>query len=103
MDNRTGILFIDPLEDSMELAFRILDLCIYRFRVGVRGKTDVDPLNPRSSVKELIRSYKETYLSSKKKVFNHYFTHFFHDPLPAILWWCQFMGILVKARNRLGR
>jgi predicted ATP-grasp superfamily ATP-dependent carboligase len=103
MDNRSGILFIDPVEDLMELGFRVLDLFIYWFRTGVRGKTAMDPLNPRSSVKELIRSYKETYLSSKKKVFNHYFTYFFDDPLPSILWWCQFMGILVKATSRLGR
>jgi biotin carboxylase len=98
-----GILFVDPLEDMAGLGFRLLDLFIYKLRVGVRGELPIDPLNPPMSIKELFLSYKETYLSGKKKVFNHYFTYFFQDPLPSILWWSQCLNNLVKARNQLGR
>jgi len=98
-----GRMLLEPIEDMLGLGFKVLDLLIYKFRIGVQGKTPIDPLNPPMTVKELIHSYKETYFSGKKKVFNPYFRYFFQDPLVSILWWCQFFGLVVRARNQLGR
>ena len=97
------IAFLDPSEDVMGLAFSLLDLLIYKFRIEFLGKTPIDPLNPPMSLKELIRSYKRTYFGGKKKVFNPYFRYFFQDPIVSIIYWIQFFTSVLRFRNQLGR
>jgi biotin carboxylase len=99
----TEVLRIHPVEDLFGLVFKLLDLFIYRIRVGLLGRTPVDSSNPPMPVKKLMRSYKETYLSRKRKVLNPYFTYFFQDPLVSILWWSQFFITVVKGARQLGR
>jgi len=96
-------VFLWPAEDLLGLCFKILDLLIYKFRIGVQGKSPIDPSNPPMSLKELFQSYKQTYIGDKKKVFNPYFRYFFQDPLVSIIWWLQFFTTMLSARNQLGR
>ncbi len=98
-----GIMLLDPVEDVMELGFRLLDLLIYKFRIGVQGKAPVDPLNSPMSLRELFHSYCQTYCRDRKKIFNPYSRYFFQDPLVSLLWWCQFFTLLVRFRNELGK
>lgn len=98
-----GLMLIHPIEDLLGLGFKCLDLFIYRFRTGLLRRTPLDPSNPPVALKKLICSYKETYLSGKKKLTNPYFRHFFQDPLVSLIWWSQFFFIAVKAARRLGR
>ncbi len=102
-DYPIGTILLDPIEDMLALGFNLLDLLIYKFRVGVRGKLPIDPSNPPMSLSELIYSYKQTYFGGKKKVFNPYFRYFFQDPLVSIIWWCQFFNLVLRARNQLGK
>ncbi len=102
-DDSAGTMFLDPVEDVLQLGVGLLDLLIYRFRIGVRGKAPIDPLNPPMALKELIQSCKQSYFSGKKKVFNPYFRYFFQDPLVSILWWVQFSTIVLRAIKQLGQ
>jgi biotin carboxylase len=102
-DYPVEIILLDPLEDMLALGFKLLDLLIYKFRIGVQKKAPIDPLNPPMSLKEIIKSYSQTYFGGRKKVFNPYFRYVLQDPLVSILWWGQFFGLVVRARNQLGR
>ncbi len=98
-----GTMLLDPVEDILGLGFRVLDFLIYKFRMGVQGKTPIDSLNPPMALKELIHSYKQTYLNGRKKIFNPYFRYFFQDPLVSIIWHLQFLTLVVRATKHLGR
>jgi len=98
-----GVLLIQPVEDLVGLAFKLLDLLIYKFRIGFLAKTPIAPVNPPMTVNELIQSYKQTYLSGKKKVFNPYFKYFFQDPLVSIIWWFQFFTLVLRGAKQLGK
>ena len=74
-DYPVGTMLLEPVEDLLGLGFKLLDLSVYKFRVGIQGKSPLDPLNPPMSLKELFRSYKGTYFGGKKKVFNPYFRY----------------------------
>lgn len=102
-DPPTAMLRIHPVEDMLGFVFKLLDLLIYRIRIGLLGRTPVDVNNPPFPVKKLLRLYRKTYLSRKKKVLDPYFTYFFQDPLVSILWWSQFFITLVKGGRQLGR
>jgi hypothetical protein len=99
----TGILRIHPVEDLLGFGFKLLDLLIYKIRVGGLGRAPADASNPPLSLKMLVRSYKDTYLSRKRKVLNPYFRYFFQDPLVSIIWWSQFLVTVVKGTRQLGR
>ena len=98
-----GLMLIHPIEDFAGLVFKLLDLLIYKFRIGLLGRAPLDSSNPPIALKELFHSYKETYLSGKNRLSNPYFKHFFHDPVVSILWWSQFFLTATKAARRLGR
>jgi predicted ATP-grasp superfamily ATP-dependent carboligase len=98
-----GTMLLRPVEDIMGFGFKLLDLLIYKFRIGIKGKIPLDPLNPPMSLRELIQSYKQTYLGGKKKVFNPYFRYFFQDPLVSVIWWFQSFAFVFGARNELGK
>jgi len=96
-------VFLCPIEDLLVLGIRILDLLVYRFRICFRGQIPSDPLNAPMTFNELMRSYKDTYLDSKKKVYNLYFRHFFSDPLASIAWWLQTLTSVSRAVKELGK
>ena len=102
-DLPVGTVLLDPIEDMLGLGFRLLDLLIYKFRIGIQKKAPVDPLNPPMTLRELIRSYKQTYLGSKKKVCNPYFRYFFQDPLVSLVWWLASFMQVIKATKQLGQ
>jgi hypothetical protein len=98
-----GILLIQPVEDLMGLAFKLLDLLVYKIRLKVLGKSLIDISDPPTPLRGLIQSYKQTYCDAKQKVYNPYFKYFFQDPLVSIIWWCQFFGLILRRRRPLGR
>ena len=98
-----GTIFLCPIEDLISLWLKLLDLLVYKFRAGLAGKSFSDPLNAPMSIKELIRSYKETYLDNKRKVYNLYFSHFFSDPMASITWWLQTLSAALRALKEIGR
>jgi biotin carboxylase len=98
-----GTVFLCPIEDLISFWLKLLDLLVYKFRANLAGKSFPDPLNAPMSIKELIRSYKETYLDSKRKIYNLYFSHFFSDPMASITWWLQTLSAALRAIKEIGR
>jgi predicted ATP-grasp superfamily ATP-dependent carboligase len=98
-----GTMFLCPMEDMISLWIKLLDLVVYKVRARFAAKSLPDPLNAPMSPKELMRSYKETYLDSKRNVYNLYFTHFFTDPMASITWWFQTMAAALRALKEIGR
>jgi hypothetical protein len=60
-------------------------------------------LNAPLGLKELMRSYRDTYLHSHKKVYNLYCTYFFSDSIVSMIWWLQIMGAALRALREIGR
>jgi biotin carboxylase len=102
-ENTASIMFLSPVEDVLALGFKLLDLFIYKFRVGIQGESPIDPSSPPMTLSEIVHSYKKTYLNVKKKVFDPYFRYFFQDPVVSILWWLQFSALASRAIKQLGR
>lgn len=102
-DQPVGTLLLDPMEDLMGLCLGLIDLLIYKFRIGVRRKAPLDPLNAPMGLRELIQSYRESYFGAKRRIFNPYFTDFFQDPSVSLLWWLQFLSLGFRAASQLGR
>ena len=102
-DYPTGILLIEPLEDFIALSLKLLDLLVFNFRIRILRKSPIDSSNPPMGLKALFRSYKQTYLGGKKKIFNPYFTYFFQDPLVSVLYWFQFFTHQFKVLKQLGK
>jgi biotin carboxylase len=98
-----GVRLLDPVGTVLGLVFNLLDLLIYRFRIGIQGKAPLDSSNPPMALKELIQHCKRTYFNGEKKIFSPYFKYFFQDPLVSILWYLQFFMSALKAANQLGR
>jgi biotin carboxylase len=102
-ENTEGIMFLSPVEDALALGFKLLDLFVYKFRVGIQGESPIDPSSPPMTLSEIGHSYKKTYLNVKKKVFDPYFRYFLQDPVVSILWWLQFSALALRALKQLGR
>jgi biotin carboxylase len=85
-----GLIFADPIENTMTLGVALLDLVIYRFRIGFLGKEPIDRSNPAMSLRELIQSVRQTYFSGGNRTSSLYTKYFFQDPLVAIIWWFQY-------------
>jgi biotin carboxylase len=86
-----GTIFADPVEDAVRVGVSLMDLLIYRFRIGILGKEPIDRNNPAMSVRELIQSLKQTYFSGGRRVSSLYTKYFFQDPKVSIIWWIQNM------------
>jgi biotin carboxylase len=102
-DYPVGTILLDPIEDLLGLGVRLLDLMVYKFRIGVQKKAPIDPFNPPMTLKELIQSYLQSYFTRKKKAFNPYFTYFLQDPVVSVLWWLQFSMLMMRGVKQLGR
>jgi hypothetical protein len=94
---------MDPVEDVITLGFQLLDLLAYRFRIGFLGMEPLDHFNPPMALKELVRSYSDTYFNGKVKAYNPYAKYFFQDPLVSVIWYLQFMILILKQTKQLGR
>lgn len=100
-----GAVFVEPVEHSVRFGQALVDLLIYRFRIGILGKEPVDRYNPAMSLKELVLWIRETYFSGRKRIWSPYTKYFFQDPIVSIIWWLQFISrqwIQNRPRN-LGR
>jgi len=103
-DIPVGTLLLDPIADSIQLGFELLDLLIYKFRIGFLRKKPLDPFNPPMSLREKVDALKENYFSGREKVYNPHVRYFFQDPLASALWCFQVFVNLVETRSsKLGR
>ncbi len=98
-----GTMLLCPIEDLISLWIKLLDLLFYKVRAALGTARPRDPLNAPLSLRELMRSYQETYLHSNRKVYNLYFSHFFSDPMVSITWWLQTMSAVLRALKEIGR
>jgi predicted ATP-grasp superfamily ATP-dependent carboligase len=98
-----GTILIHPVEDLLGLGLKLLDLLVYKFRVNLLGSKPIDPSNSPLGVKELMRSYKDTYFNRKRKVYDFYFANCFNDPLVSIIWWLQTLPMLWRVTKELGK
>ena len=85
-----GLVCVDPVEHSVLLSQALVDLLIYRFRIGILGKQPIDQSNPTMSLKELVLWIRETYFSGRKRIWSPYTKYFFQDPIVSMIWWIQF-------------
>ena len=102
-DYASDAILIEPIEDLIGLGYRLLDLLVYRLRMGPLGGTPLDPLNAPEGLLEVFRSYRETYFSDRRKVFNLFSTHFRDDPLVSLLWWFHVFVKVSGSAKQLGR
>jgi len=86
-----GTIFADPVEDAVSVSVGLVDIFIYRFRIGILGKEPIDRSNPAISLRELIQFLRQTYFSGGKRVSSLYTKYFFHDPFVSIIWWVQYL------------
>jgi carbamoylphosphate synthase large subunit len=86
-----GTIFADPVEDAVRVGMSLMDILIYRFRIGILGKEPIDRNNPAMSLRELIQSLKQTYFSGGRRTSSLYTKYFFQDPKVSIIWWIQNM------------
>ena len=86
-----GTIFADPVEDAVRVGVALVDILIYRFRIGILGKEPIDRSIPAMSLRELIQSLRQTYFSDGHRVSSLYTKYFFQDPFVSIIWWFQNM------------
>ncbi|HME62228.1 MAG TPA: ATP-grasp domain-containing protein [Candidatus Binatia bacterium] len=84
-----GALIADPVEHCMRLGLALMDLLVYRFRIGFLGKEPFDRNNRAMSLRKLVHSVKQTYFSGRSRISSPYTKYFFQDPLVSIIWWLQ--------------
>jgi hypothetical protein len=102
-DYPVEVTLFDPVEDVLALGYALLDLVIYKCRISIQGKPPVDLSNPPMTLKELMKHCKQIYLVRKKKVFSPYFRYFTQDILVSLLWWLQFVALMLSGTKQLGR
>lgn len=103
-DNPTGTLFLEPVEDAVQLGFWAMDSLVYKLRTGLLGRAPIDPLNAPTGFKEMFRSIRDTYfLGSRRRLFNPHFRYFFQDPAVSILWWLTVVRRVWSQADRLGK
>lgn len=104
-DNPAGTLFLEPIEDMIQLGFWTLDSLLYNVRTGLLGQPPIDPLNPPTAFKQMLQSIQATYFLrlSKRRLFNPHHRYFFQDPLPSILWWLSVAKRVWSQVGQLGK
>ncbi|HEY7320990.1 MAG TPA: hypothetical protein VIE89_25780 [Candidatus Binatia bacterium] len=98
-----GVMFLSPIEDMLVLVFQLLDLIAYKFRIGVMRKAPLDLWTPPQSVKQISRSFVQTYFGTNRKIVDPYFRYFLQDPMVSLLWWLQLSSWMLGMARRLGR
>jgi hypothetical protein len=98
-----GVMFLSPIEDMLVLVFQLLDLTAYKFRIGVMRKAPLDLWTPPQSVKQISRSFVQTYFGTNRKIVDPYFRYFLQDPMVSLLWWLQLSSWMLGMARRLGR
>ena len=99
----TGVLFVSPVEDVQLTLLQLADLALYKSRQLMRVAPPLDPMSPPASLRSLAQSFKHTYFTRRRRVWDPYFRHFFNDPVTSTLWWMQFSTWLAGSWRQLGR
>jgi biotin carboxylase len=97
------MILIDPIASILELGFDVLDLLFYKIRIGIQNKSPIDPSNPPMALYSLMHCFLQPYLNDKKKIFNPYFRYFFRDPRVSVIWYLQFLILILRQAKQLGR
>jgi biotin carboxylase len=97
------MMLIDPIASILELSFKVLDLLFYKIRIGMQKKSPIDRSNPPMSLYSLMQSFLQPYLNGKKKIFSPYFKYLSSDPRVSIIWYLQFMLLILRQAKQLGR
>jgi biotin carboxylase len=97
------MMLIDPIASILELSFKVLDLLFYKIRIGMQKKSPIDRSNPPMSLYSLMQSFLQPYLNGKNKIFSPYFKYLSSDPRVSIIWYLQFMLLILRQAKQLGR
>jgi biotin carboxylase len=98
-----GILFVSPVEDLQLFVLQLTDSVVYACRRVFSGARTFDSSTAPPGAGAQTRSFAQTYVSSKRKVWDPYFRYFFQDPKASALWWLQFSTWLVGSRKQVGK
>lgn len=102
-DYPTGKMLLSPLEDFYGLGFWVLDAIFYKVRAGILGKRPTDTFNAPMSIREMIESYRKTYLNGNERVYDPHFSSFFQDPCVCALWWAKYFLQILRTTKYLGQ
>ena len=98
-----GVLFVSPVEDVMLLGLQFVDRAAYALRTRVAGRPPIDVTTAPPPLGQQVREFAQTYGPGRRRVWDPYSRHFFHDPVVASLWWLQFSTWLTGAWRQVGR
>jgi biotin carboxylase len=98
-----GALVFEPIETLLELPFELLDLLLYRIRIGLLGKTPTDRDNPPYTLFELGKALVTCYTPGGRKIISIYGKHLLDDPLACTLWLYACAGELVYTAASRGK
>ena len=86
----------------LELPFELLDLLLYRIRIGLLGKAPTDPDNPPYTLSEIGKAFARCYTPGGRKIISIYNKHLLDDPLACTLWLYACAGELVYTVDARG-
>ena len=98
-----GALVFEPIETLLELPFELLDLLLYRIRIGLLGKAPTDPDNPPYTLSEIGKAFVRCYTPGGRKIISIYNKHLLDDPLACTLWLYACAGELVYTLDARGK
>ena len=98
-----GALVLEPIETLLELPFELLDLLLYRIRIGLLGKAPTDPDNPPYTLSEIGKAFVTCYAPGGRKIISIYNKHLLDDPLACMLWLYACAGELVYTVDARGK
>lgn len=98
-----GALVFEPIETLLELPFELLDLMLYRIRIGLLGKVPTDPDNPPYTLSEIGKAFVACYMPGGRKIISIYNKHLLDDPLACALWLYACAGELVYTFDARGK
>ena len=85
------------------LGLQFLDRAVYALRTRVAGRSPIDVTTAPPPLWQQVREFAQTYGTGRRRVWDPYSRHFFHDPVVASLWWLQFSTWLTGAWRQVGR
>jgi hypothetical protein len=98
-----GAIVFEPIEDLLELPLELLDLLLYRVRVGLLGRPPTDADNPPYTLAELGKAFLTNYRSGRRKVIGIHAAHLLDDPAPCLLWYYAYVGYLAGTIRKRGQ
>jgi biotin carboxylase len=98
-----GVLFVSPVEDALLMGLQLIDRLAYAVRTRVLRRPELDATASPPPLGAQLREFAATYAPGRARLWDPYSRHVFDDPVPAALWWLQFMTWLGGAWRHVGR